>query len=48
MVGRDGVVSATAALDGKMAVNRGVVQLAGEILSCDSNELKIAAKKMTL
>jgi CRP-like cAMP-binding protein len=45
MVGRDGVVSATAALDGKMAVNRGVVQLAGEILSCDSNELKIAAKK---
>jgi CRP-like cAMP-binding protein len=48
MVGRDGVVSATAALDGKMAVNRGVVQLAGEILSCDSNELKIAAKKVTL
>jgi CRP-like cAMP-binding protein len=26
MVGRDGVVSATAALDGKVAVNRGVVQ----------------------
>src|SRR4051812_46927954 len=32
MVGRDGVVSATAALNGKLAVNRGVIQLAGEII----------------
>src|SRR4051812_22651913 len=45
MVGRDGVISATAALDGKLAVNRGVVQLAGNMLACDSNELKAAAKK---
>src|SRR3954453_15650298 len=45
MVGRDGVISATAALDGKLAVNRGVVQLAGEVLTCDSNKLKAAAKR---
>ena len=45
MVGRDGVVSATAALDGRLAVNRGVVQLAGELMACDSNELKAAAKQ---
>src|SRR3954468_13398983 len=45
MVGRDGVISATAALDGKVAVNRGVVQLAGEVMACDSNELKAAAKQ---
>src|SRR3954464_4224280 len=45
MVGRDGVVSATAALDGKVAVNRGVVQLAGEVVTCDSDELKAAAKR---
>jgi CRP-like cAMP-binding protein len=45
MVGRDGVVSATAALDGKLAVNRGVIQLAGDLMACDSNELKAAAKQ---
>ncbi len=45
MVGRDGVVSATAALDGKLAVNRGVIQLAGSLMTCDSNELKAAAKQ---
>jgi CRP-like cAMP-binding protein len=45
MVGRDGVISATAALDGKVAVSRGVVQLAGEVMACDSNELKAAAKQ---
>jgi CRP-like cAMP-binding protein len=45
MVGRDGVVSATAALDGKVAVNRGVIQLAGDMMACDSNELKAAAKQ---
>jgi CRP-like cAMP-binding protein len=45
MVGRDGVVSASAALDGRLAVNRGVVQLAGEVIVCDSTELKAAAKE---
>ena len=44
MVGRDGVVSATAALDGKIAVNRGVIQLAGDLLACDSNALKAAGR----
>jgi len=45
MVGRDGVVSATAALDGKIAVSRGVVQLSGDLMACDSSELKAAAKQ---
>jgi len=45
MVGRDGVVSATAALDGKIAVNRGVIQLAGDLIACDANELRAAAKQ---
>ena len=29
MVGRDGVVNATSALDGKMALHKGLVQAAG-------------------
>jgi CRP-like cAMP-binding protein len=45
MVGRDGVVSATAALDGKIAVSRGVVQLSGDLMACESSELKAAAKQ---
>jgi len=45
MIGRDGVVSATAALDGKFAISRGVVQLAGDLITCDANELKAAAKQ---
>jgi CRP-like cAMP-binding protein len=45
MVGRDGVISVTAALDGRLAVNRGVVQLAGDIMACNSDELKTAAKQ---
>jgi CRP-like cAMP-binding protein len=43
MVGRDGVVGALAALDGKMTVSRGVVQLAGEAAVCDPQALKAAA-----
>lgn len=45
MVGRDGVVSATAALDGRLAMNRGVIQLAGNAVVCNANELKAAAKQ---
>jgi hypothetical protein len=45
MVGRDGVVSATAALDGKLAMNRGVTQLGGKVMVCNANELKAAAKQ---
>ena len=45
MVGRDGVVSATSALDGRLAMNRGVIQLAGDLIACDAQELKAAAKQ---
>src|SRR4051794_10178589 len=34
MVGRDGAVGALAALDGKVAVCRGVVQLGGDSMVC--------------
>ena len=43
MVGVDGVVGASAALDGKMALSRGIVQLGGEIIVCDPEALKSAA-----
>jgi len=43
MVGKDGVVGASAALDGKIALSRGIIQLAGEITVCDIDALKSAA-----
>ncbi len=43
MVGVDGVVGASAALDGKISLSRGIVQLAGEIVVCDIDALKSAA-----
>ena len=43
MVGRDGVVSASSALDGRIALNRGVIQLGGEVMVCEAAELKAAA-----
>ncbi len=43
MVGMDGVVGASAALDGKISLSRGIVQLAGEIVVCDLNALKSTA-----
>jgi CRP-like cAMP-binding protein len=43
MVGRDGVVGASAALDGKIALSRGIIQLGGEIIVCDIDTLKSAA-----
>jgi len=43
MVGRDGVVGASAALDGKIALSRGIIQLSGEIIVCDIDALKSAA-----
>ena len=43
MVGRDGVVGASAALDGKIALSRGIIQLSGEIMVCDIDALKSAA-----
>ena len=43
MVGKDGVVGASPALDGKIALSRGIVQLGGEIIVCDIDALKSAA-----
>jgi CRP-like cAMP-binding protein len=43
MVGRDGVLSASSALNGKKAFNRGVVQLGGDVMVCSAKNLKAAA-----
>lgn len=43
MVGRDGVVGAGAALDGKIALNRAIVQLGGDAIECKTTALETAA-----
>src|SRR3977135_667087 len=43
MVGRDGVVGASSALDGKISLSRAIVQLAGDSFVCDVDALKGAA-----
>jgi CRP-like cAMP-binding protein len=43
MVGVDGAVGAAAALDGRMSLCRGIVQLGGDITVCDIDALKVAA-----
>jgi len=43
MVGKDGIVGASAALDGKISLNRGIVQLAGPALICSVAALRGAA-----
>src|SRR4051794_24562673 len=43
MVGADGVVGASAALDGRISLSRGVVQLSGEIIVCSLEGLQSAA-----
>jgi CRP-like cAMP-binding protein len=43
MIGLDGVVGASAALDGKVSLSRGIVQLGGEMVVCDTEALKSAA-----
>lgn len=40
MVGRDGVVGGFPALDGRVALNRAIIQIAGTSLSCDVGILK--------
>jgi CRP-like cAMP-binding protein len=45
MVGCDGVVSASSALDGKISLSKGVIQLAGDVLVCEASALKAAALK---
>jgi CRP-like cAMP-binding protein len=43
MVGKDGVIGASAALGGNIPVNRGIVQLAGPAMMCSVDVLKSAA-----
>lgn len=43
MVGSDGVVGASAALDGRISLSRGIVQLAGDMVVCSIDALKSAA-----
>ena len=42
MVGRDGVVGAGAALNGRVSLNRAIVQIGGECVSCGVEPLKHA------
>jgi CRP-like cAMP-binding protein len=42
MVGRDGVIGALAALDGRISLSRAVVQISGQGASCDVEALKRA------
>lgn len=43
MVGRDGVVGASAALDGRISLNRAIAQISGDSLTCDADVLRGAA-----
>ena len=43
MVGKDGIVGASAALDGKISLSRAIVQIAGDALTCELEVLKKAA-----
>lgn len=45
MVGCDGVVGASSALDGKVSLSKGVVQLGGDVMVCEASDLKAAAKQ---
>lgn len=45
MVGRDGIVGATAALNGRVSFNRAVVQLGGQSLACEIEPLKAVLVK---
>lgn len=43
MIGRDGVLSGAAALDGKLSLSRAIVQIGGHGLRCDVEQLKSVA-----
>jgi len=43
MVGKDGVVGASAALDGKISLSRAIVQIGGDGVTCELEVLKKAA-----
>jgi len=44
MVGRDGVIGAGAALNGRVSLNKAIVQIGGQILSCPIEPLKTILK----
>jgi CRP-like cAMP-binding protein len=43
MVGKDGVIGASAALDGKISLSRAIVQISGDAMTCELGVLKEAA-----
>jgi len=43
MVGRDGVVGASSAFDGKISLCRAIVQLTGDAFACEAGALRVAA-----
>ncbi len=45
MVGRDGVANATSALDGKIAMYKGLIQLAGEAVAIAPDDLRSLARE---
>src|SRR5436190_1969876 len=45
MIGRDGVVGASAAFDGPNALNKAIVQSAGEALTIDPQQLKACMRE---
>jgi CRP-like cAMP-binding protein len=45
MVGRDGVIGAGAALNGRVSLNRAIVQIGGQVLRCEIEPLKIILKE---
>src|SRR5207237_177056 len=44
MVGRDGVIGAAAALNGRVSLNRAIVQIGGHCLRCPVEPLKVILK----
>jgi CRP-like cAMP-binding protein len=44
MIGKDGIVGASAALGAAIPIHRGIVQLAGDALTCKVSDLKNAAQ----
>jgi CRP-like cAMP-binding protein len=43
MVGRDGVVGASAALDGRLSLSRAIIQISGRMMVCDLEALRSIA-----
>src|ERR1051325_4763153 len=46
MVGRDGVLNAASALDGKVSLNKGIVQVAGSAGTIEVNRVRLLANQI--